>query len=119
MSLVSDNLRAEAKGQREAAAVLLNSDDLNTDRKKQIAATVALTSANVFVALADLMDVLRMSRTSDPVMLKRQQLIDKNDAIRKAAADAFASGNWGNFDKLTGTSEKPESGVAGSGTGGA
>ena len=99
--------------------MLLNSDDLNTDRKKQVAATVALTSANVFSALADLMDFLRVSATSDPLMLKRQQLIEKNDAIRKAAADAFVTGNWVNFDKLTGTNEKPESGVPGSGTGGA
>ena len=119
MSLVADNLRSEAKGQREAAAVLLNSDDLNTDRKKQIAATVALTSANVFNALADLMDFLRVSASSDPLMAKRQQFIERSDAIRKAAADALATGNWGAFDRLTGTGERLEPGVpaTGSGTG--
>ena len=117
--MVADNLRSEAKGQREAAAVLLNSDDLNTDRKKQIAATVGLTSANVFEAVADLVDYLRESAVTDPLMLKRQELVARNDAIRKAGVAAFANGDWSKFDELTGTSERLEPGVPGSGTGGA
>lgn len=115
MSRFSDKLRADAQEQRNAAGVLLNADDLNTDRKKQIAATVGLISANQMDALADLADYLRSSAISDPAMQRRHVILERNEAIRKTAAVAAASGDWSKFDELVKGTPGNESDTGGSG----
>jgi hypothetical protein len=101
MISIGTKLRSDAAELRANAALLIKADDLSTNIPKQIAATVGLTSANVLDGIADLSDAMRVTAPLSPLAAKREEFMTKNDAIRRAAALAQASGNWSDFDRLT------------------
>jgi hypothetical protein len=111
MTAFSESLRARAKQLREAANTLLGAEDYATNHEKQCAAIVGQVTANVQESLADLADYLRSTDAVDLATQRRRAILEKNDAIRRAAA----SSNWAEFDRLTGFES---SGSSGDGQGG-
>jgi hypothetical protein len=100
VNLFSSELHRRASDQRAAAAVMLESVDLGTEPKKQVTAIVGFCTANVLDALADVLDYLRESPGLDAKMAERRKIMERNDAIRRAAA----KGDWAEFDRLVGDS---------------
>ena len=97
---LSQKYREQAVAERQAAKVLLDSDKLPLDVKTQIATVVGFCNANTLEALADLVDQLQLTIPIDPAMQRRRAIMERNDAIRKAAAKASVKGDWSEFDKL-------------------
>ena len=95
---LSTDFRERAEQQRAAATVVLESTEFDRNPRKQAAAIVGQVNATVFDALADMVDYLRNCEKIDDVAARRRAILERNDAIRRAAA----VGNWDEFDKLTG-----------------
>lgn len=103
MSAFSDELRARAKALRADADVLLasgNSEVLSKDIRQQIAVVISRVGAIVLESNADLADYLQHTAVMDESMTKRKTIMEKNDAIRRASANAYRNGDWSEFDKL-------------------
>lgn len=86
---------SKAAEYRNQSAMLMDADDLDTNTTKQIAATVGLVSANMFEGLA-MLAAMMGAPAPDPAMERRRAILERNDAIRTAAA----RGDWDEFDKL-------------------
>jgi len=101
---MAEKFRERSKEMREAAASLLTSPSFTEDSKKLIAAIVGQIDADLYDALADMLDYQASKSSSDPKVAARQALIAKNDAIRKAASKAASTGDWSDFDRLAASS---------------
>ena len=99
--------RQEAAELRGATGKMLapeNAEALKDDQRQFIAAILGRVEAFVLEAKADIVEtMIAAAGSADPVMVKRRSIMEKNDAIRKAAA----SGNWVEFDRLTSAGEQP------------
>jgi hypothetical protein len=95
MSL-ADDFRRRAKEQRDAATLLLGSDTLFSDEKKQIAVIVGQVTANLYDGLADMVSYLRAASDKDGIQDLRRRHAQFNDAVRKASA----AGDWDQFERL-------------------
>jgi nanoRNase/pAp phosphatase (c-di-AMP/oligoRNAs hydrolase) len=121
MNPVSAGMRERANQFRTAADTLLtpeNADALKSDVRQQISAIVGKVSAVVLDATADALDSLRGQVAIDAAMQKRQVFMEKNDAIRRASAAGFRSGDWSEFDKLAAGLVGPVDGGGGPSGGG-
>ena len=97
MSLPTE-FRQRAAQQRAASSVLVDADDFEQKPRNQVAAIVGQLNATIYDALADTIDYLRGGEKIDMLADRRRAILERNDAIRRAAA----SGNWDEFDRLTG-----------------
>jgi hypothetical protein len=102
---LSTDFRQRAVQQRDASFVLVNADDFEQKPRNQVAAIVGQLNATIYDALADTIDYLRGGERIDAIADRRRAILERNDAIRRAAA----SGNWNEFDRLTGntTTDSP------------
>jgi hypothetical protein len=108
MSL-ADEFRTRAKEHRDAANSLIDASAILTDRN-HVAATVGHVTAQLYTALADMEDYHHRAEEVESATARRRAILERNDAIRKAAA----RGDWDEFDRLTGI----ESDASGSTSGG-
>lgn len=106
--------RNRARQQREAANVLLAGSEILTDPKKQVAATVGHVASHLFDALADLVEYQQADLEGDTMASRRRAILERNNAIRKAAA----RGDWNEFDRLTGITPGDSADSGGSPPGG-
>lgn len=115
---LADDFRAKAKQNVEGSTALLDAPDFATDPKKQVLAVIGQVNATIYSALADTLEQPSGSAGADPMLALRKSIIEKNNAVRKAAAYGYSTGDWSGFDKLTGTSPDPaEPAADASGTG--
>ena len=117
-----DDLRQEASEQRELANDLIGNHPLirtkvdgdgleSTDATNLVSVIVGHVNATMMETIADLTDFLSTGNVAG-LNPQRQAAIDRNDAIRKAAARAHATGDWNEFDKLTNRFAEPDDGDA-------
>lgn len=103
MSL-ADDFRARAKANAEGSNSLFEAADFDTSPRKQVMATIGQVNATIYTALADKLEQSGSSAgAADPMLALRKSIIEKNNAVRKAAAYGYSTGDWSNFDKLTST----------------
>ncbi len=100
MNVFAQMLRTESAELHAAATTLLKATDLNLDPKKQIQAIVGFVAAKQLAALADLATYLKEGDKQDARTERRDAIMKRMDAIRLAAAEGSASGDWYEFDKL-------------------
>jgi hypothetical protein len=96
MSILED-FKKLANEQRKSAQVLLESVEISTDPKKQIATVVGLVTANMYEALADISEYLKGAERLDDILNTRKQIAEQNHALRLAAA----RGDWDEYDRIT------------------
>lgn len=104
MTIFTDQWRADAKTLRDAADKLLseeNAESLAKDIRLQMTAVIGKIGAMVLEAKSDILDYLVKAGAVDAEMQKRQSIMEKNDAIRRAASKGAISGDWSEFDKLS------------------
>lgn len=111
MNDLARDFERRAKEQAEAAVTLFDASDFSVDAHKQSLFIVAKTTANLLHLLAELTAYLKTTDQNDEMSTLRQEIMEKSNAVRTAAARAAASGNWDEFDRLTGITEggSPES----------
>jgi hypothetical protein len=100
MNPLSTDKRRLAAALRENADGILHADRrqaLQEDAFLQVMAIVGKVGAMVLEGDADILDAMWAQTVLDPLMEKRRALMEKNDAIRRAAA----TGDWSGFDKLS------------------
>jgi hypothetical protein len=93
-----ETYRQRAKEQRDAANGLIDEPDILSNATKLISAIVGHVNASVMESLADVMDYQRGAAGVDSATAKRHAIIQRNEAIRLAAA----RGDWSEFDRLAG-----------------
>ena len=119
MAGLSETFRARAKNFRDASMALLDSPELSTNVQKQVAATVGQVSATVLDALADVVDLQGSVKSPVEEINKRSESLKLNAAIRKAAATAYDTGNWDEYDRLVAGAGKPADDSGNQASGGA
>ena len=100
MSALGDDLRKRSAEQQGAAAELLDSPEFGTSPKLQSLFVVGQTTANILEALADVADYQQADSVRSKLDERTQALLERNNAIRTAAAAGFASNDWSRFDGL-------------------
>lgn len=108
MAGLPDDYRARAKEQVAASAALFEEGDFDSNAKKQALAIIGQVNATVLTGLADVMDYLRQTTGADSAMARRKLILEKNDEIRKAAAN----GDWKKFDQITGAADPANAGTS-------
>ncbi len=96
MNTMGDTFRAKSREARAGADTLVGTPEFATDPKTQMLATVGYVRAVVLSDLADLVDYLRGAKGVDTAAERRKAIMERNDAIRKAAARR----DWTEFDRL-------------------
>jgi len=97
MAGLPDSFRQRGKESNDASRAMLEAGDFEQSAHKQAMAIIGQVNAALFFALADMMDYLRTTTGTDSALERRRAILQRNDAIRKAAA----TGNWDEFDRLT------------------
>lgn len=102
MSL-ADSFRSRAKQQRDLANELITTQPLirqdadgKFDAQNLVTAIVGHLNATILETNADAMDYLRVTTGEDSLISRRKRIMERNDAIRTAAA----RGDWEEFDRL-------------------
>lgn len=111
---LGDMFRARAKEYRDAANSVLEAPGFGTDPKILVTVIVGHVHANTLECIADLSEYLRSADQLDANALRRRAILEKNNAIRQAAA----RGDWAAFDRLTSEPLFPGDGGGGSSSSG-
>lgn len=93
---MGDTFRAKSREAKSGADTLVGTPEFATDPKTQMLATVGYVRAMVLNDLADMVDYLRGSKGVDVAAERRKAIMERNDAIRRAAAKR----DWTEFDRL-------------------
>jgi hypothetical protein len=102
MNLLSQEFIRRSGEQRSASTALLDSADFGTNAKKQALATIGYISANMYEALAEMLEFQSGTEKVSEHEARLHQIQQTNSAIRTAAAAGFATGDWSKFDGLIG-----------------
>ena len=116
MSALSDQMRARATEFRDGAATLLtdeNKSKLAADIHQQIAAIVGKVGALTLDAMADVIESGGAIAVLDAKTQRRKMILEKNDAIRRAAA----AGKWDEVERLAAGFDPGTGASAGTATG--
>lgn len=105
MGRLGDDFRNRSDEQHKAALALFDAADFTTDPKSQVLFVVGKNAANTLQLLGEVVDYLEAMQSITNSDEKLQKLHEANDAIRRSAALGFATGNWGEFDRLIGGSD--------------
>lgn len=106
MSRLAKQYRDLAAEHNSAARSLYDSDTFITDTRKQTNAVVGFVSSKLYHALADMVEYFEGKEQLDPKIAQRKAILERNEAIRKAAA----RGDWDEFDKLSAGSSNEQGG---------
>ena len=98
MATLSESFRQHAVEQRKASNVLMEANPTlgQISTEKLVASIVGQVNANALETMADALDYLQKTAGSDGLLDRRRKILERNDAIRTAAA----KGDWNEFDKL-------------------
>ena len=91
--------RTMATEQATASMQLKGSDDFATNPMTQSLFIVGQVAAKMYHALADVVEAMSAQEQQDP-MAWRRAIIERNQAIREAAANASITQDWSKFDQL-------------------
>ncbi|WP_068130847.1 hypothetical protein [Roseimaritima ulvae] len=108
-----DELRSRAVEQRKLANALITDKQLiravvepdgttRTDATNLLMAIVGQINATILESTADSLDYLRVATGEDSMVARRKAILERNDAVRTAAAIGSTTGNWDEFNRLTG-----------------
>ena len=101
MATLADKFREEAAEYRTAANALIGAEDILTRADKLVPAIVGHVHANTLEALAELTNYIHFKDGMSGLTVQRKAIIDRSEAIRKAAAIGATTGDWSEFDKLS------------------
>jgi hypothetical protein len=96
MNALATKFRESAREKSDLADKIMAETSFAADPKNQITVVVGKVVAHMLVALADVLEFQDGARQIDGKAERRRQSLEKNDAIRRAAA----AGNWDEFDQL-------------------
>jgi hypothetical protein len=96
MTDLAQDFERRAKEQTEAAQTLIEAADFNTDPKKQTLFVVGKVTGKFLHALAELTAYLKATDQLDEAAARRQEIVERSNAIRTAAA----LGNWDEVNRL-------------------
>lgn len=105
MNDLARNFARRAEEQAAASASLFEADDFTVNQKKQALFIVGKMTANLLHVLSELTAYLRATDQLDEMAIRRKEIMEKSNDIRIAAARAASTGNWDEFDRLTGLAE--------------
>jgi hypothetical protein len=101
--MTPDEMRATAKTLVQGAQARLTAGGLSPAEATQVSVIIDQVNGFTLMTLADLVELMNPD-------LKKQQVkkfIDSQDAIRKAAARGFSSGDYSEFDSLVAATGQP------------
>lgn len=96
MNALARDFERRADEQAKSAATLFEATDFAVSPKKQALFVVAKTTANMLHVLTELATYLKANDQLDAVTAHRQEIMERNNAIRIAVA----AGKWDEFDRL-------------------
>lgn len=106
--MTPDEMRATAKALVTGAQAKLNAAGLSPTEAAQVSVIIDQVNGFTLMTLADLVELMNPD-------LKKQQVkkfIDSQDAIRKAAAKGYSTGDYSEFDSLVAASGQPAPAIA-------
>ena len=95
-----EEFRARAAEVKKDALILLAAPDILTKADKLIGAIVGMVDAKVLEALASVVEYQEQVNNPNPRVARLRAIMQRNDAIRQAAAKGSSTGNWSEFDEL-------------------
>ena len=102
--MTPDDMRATAKNLVAGAVARLKASNMTDNEQIQVSVITDQVNGFVMATAADMLDSLNPNAKSKRAKQALDDYLAKNDALRKAAANAFRSHDWSEFDRITGES---------------